>query len=106
MSGQIAAEAAITRATTAANRKMPGWSDDAYQALGLFIEKVAGEEFMAEDVRAWAEGQGLLDVAVEPRAWGGVFRRAVAAGAVRKIGYRASGNSQAHVRPTAVWKAA
>lgn len=103
--GEELRDAGIARATQAANRRNAGWSEDAFTAAKLYIDEARGREFMAEDVRSFAERALGLPVAPDARAWGGVMAKVAKLGFVRRVDFRPSANPQAHKRPTAVWKA-
>lgn len=106
MSPEAARDTGVKRASTRADRKVSDWSKDAYSALALYIDAYPSREFMAEDVRAWAETGLGLQPPPDPRAWGGIMQRANRAKLLAHMGYRPSGNARAHLRPTAVWKRA
>lgn len=91
----------IARAVAAANRKRSGWADDAYEAL---YEYVNGQDkaFLAEEVRDWAESNGL-DIPPSKRAWGAIFVKAKNAGIIRACGFRATSNPRAHRTPATLW---
>lgn len=99
--GEIARDAAMSAAEDHANRVHGDWSARAYLMVTKYIRR--GGLFMAEDVRAWAEGEGLPPPP-DPRAWGAVIMRAAKEGLIKRIGYEPSRNRQAHLRPTAVWQ--
>ena len=73
----------------------------AYASL-LTFAATHGGRFTSEDVREAAE-RGGVPLPPDPRAWGGVFRRAANAGKIRRVGFGESQNPQAHCRPVAQW---
>lgn len=100
---EVARDHAIASAVAHADAEAPGWSDKAYALLAEYARSVNGE-FLAEDVRHWAETRRGLPAPPDNRAWGGVFKKAVRGGVVQRTGYAASKNTHAHCRPCAVWK--
>ena len=95
---QDGANEGMTRAVDHADRVIGGWSDMAYEYLRQF--KDSHKEFLTEDVRIWAETQGL-EPPPDNRAWGAVINRAVRANLIRRVGY---GNAKTgHMRPMPVW---
>lgn len=79
-----------------------GWADDAYKALQRFA--VSGVVFKGEDVRRFAEAEGLPP-APDPRAWGGVISRASRDGRIWRVGVGKTANRQAHGRFVTIWQA-
>ena len=77
----------------------PTWQDKALEMLG----KYPRQEFMAEDVRAWAYLMGLKP-APHARAWGAVIQRANKEGLIEHIGYGKTANPTAHRTPASLWK--
>lgn len=101
---QEKAEAGMALATDKAERDLPGWSDNALSAIEKYLIINFDQQFLAEDVRGWAETMGLVDPPENARAWGSVFRRALSMGMIRRVGYapaRSSNNS-----PKCLWEAA
>lgn len=94
---------AIEQVVSHADTLDPHWSSRAYSALELYCKKVA-EPFIIEDVRAWAEGLGLISPPHDLRAWGAVIRRAAANGIVRKVGFAPARSS--NLSPKVSWQAA
>lgn len=103
-------DAAIALAVEHADDVEPRWSDVAY---GLLLQVIQLRKrtprcetpFMAEDVRRWAERTRGLPSPPDARAWGGVFQRAARAKVIERAGFGESRNPQAHLRPTALWRA-
>jgi len=98
MSGDHAEEY-LNRVERAADDECPDWSDAAYGYLLGYPEKY----FMCEDLRAYAESQGL-PAPSEPRAWGAVVARACRNKDIDAVGYEACKNPRSHKRPARVWK--
>jgi hypothetical protein len=94
-----AAQRGMNQAVDHANRVSPEWSNRAYEKLQEFA--LLGNEFMTEDVRLWADKNGL-DSPPDNRAWGAVVNKAVRANLIERVGY---GNAKTgHMRPMPVWK--
>lgn len=93
---------AMEQVVNHADELAPNWSDRAYSALALYCTKMR-EPFITEDVRAWAEGLGLISAPHDSRAWGAVIRRAAAAGMVEKIGFAPARSS--NLSPKVLWQA-
>lgn len=102
---RAARDEAINRATGHADAVEPAWSERAYAHLLAYPALPRGAAFMAEDVRKFAEEQGL-PTPPDPRAWGGVVQRAVRVGIIESAGFGYSKNRRAHLRPTAIWRRA
>lgn len=101
-----ARDAGIALAIDHADRKEPGWSDEAFAVLEKFVAKARrqGEDFTSEQVRDYSESSGLPEPP-DHRAWGGVFVRAVRAGLIEHAGFDTSANPRAHSRPINKWRA-
>lgn len=93
----------IERVSMKADLLQEGWTDRAYAALTIFCAK-AKEPFIAEDVREWAEGLGLISAPHDSRAWGQVIQRAARSDLIRKIGYAPAKSS--NLSPKVLWEAA
>lgn len=93
---------AIERVVTKADTIDPGWSDRAYAALSIYCAK-SREPFIAEDVRAWAEGLGLISAPHDARAWGAVIQKAARKGMLAKVGYAPAKSS--NLSPKVLWAA-
>ena len=100
-------DAGIQQAVDHAEQVEPGWSDLAYQFVLEFVNEYAPrmgiEEFLTEDVRAWAHNEGLSRPP-SARAWGGVIRRAAIAKRIRSNGTRQVKNPNAHCANATVWQ--
>jgi len=84
---QFLRDLGIDRAAEGADTEFPKWSEIAYAALETYARGAAGFGvlFTAEDVREWAEEQGL-PTPTEQRAWGGIFQRASRAKLIEPTG--------------------
>jgi hypothetical protein len=65
----------MTRAVDKADREESQWSGQALGYLRLYAASNQGHPFLIEEVRAWAELQGL-PAPSNAKAWGAVTRRA------------------------------
>lgn len=89
----------------------PRWVEHAYAAACVFTDLskwagAPGADFLAEDIRAFAEANGVPR-APDERAWGAVILRLSRDGVIRKTGeYRPMKNPASHCNPKAVWTAA
>lgn len=92
-------EIGIATAVDHAEQDCPGWNARALE----FLLQYPGEEFQAEDVRAWAHSQGLPRPP-HARAWGGVIVKARKQGKIQFVGYQNVKNPRAHSTPASVWK--
>lgn len=105
--GRDLAEVGAQRALDHADRNEIDWSGRAWGLLLDYVRRLrirdADKRFMAEEVREWAQGQGLPKPP-DPRAWGALFSRARRAGWITSAGYTESKNKQAHCRPTQLWR--
>jgi hypothetical protein len=94
-------DAAIQQASANAERKHPGWNEQAYQFLLDFI-KDRSDPFMAEDVRE-AANRKKFPLPPSERAWGGVFVRAAKEGIIKNNGYAPKKKADAHRTPAILW---
>jgi hypothetical protein len=90
--------AGIQAAIDHADYEKPHWKERALN----FLKKYPHNEFMAEDLRAWAYLNGLPEPPHE-RAWGGVITAARKMGLIRHCGYSSVKNPNAHRTPASVW---
>lgn len=91
--------AQVTAALDRAEREIPGWSDIALHFLRNFAARQS-ELFTAEAVTKAAQEWGMAEPS-NPRAWGGVYRRAIKAGIIRQVdceGRRYNGSPCARYR--------
>lgn len=94
----------MARAVDHADRERPDWSLRAAHALHEYAQKHPGESFLAEDMRAWAEGKMLVSTPPTAKAWGAVFKSAAAQRLVVKAGYAPAKSS--NCSPKTLWRAA
>ena len=88
-----------------AERVHNGWHGKADFLLSEFLcfkRHSADNKFLGEDVRKYAEDQGLAKPPSD-RAWGSVMVRAARCGKVIKAGYALTTNSRAHRTPATLW---
>lgn len=83
---------------------VPEWASLAAGYLSAAIHSAALERFQTTDFRKWAEARGLPKPP-DPRAYGGVMKRAAHAGIIVADGYAPKGDSQAHCCPAVIWRA-
>lgn len=97
-------DAGMALATDKADRDAEGWSADARAALVRYAQENPHLQFLAEHVRQWAEGKGLVSAPENGRAWGSVFRNAAADGLIVRVGYAPADSSNRS--PKCLWEAA
>jgi len=85
-----------------ADRESEGWTDRAYVFLVDYVAANRGRAFMAEDVRASAEAEGLPPPP-DNRAWGSVVSRAARLRIIKRIGYGAQKSVTCHCSPKSIW---
>lgn len=93
----------IARASEHADNVVPTWSMVARGYMELFARR--GTDFMAEDVRAYAESRGFA-LPPDRRAWGSIFQRAAKKGIIRRVGYAPNKDPGSHCSPKSVWRGA
>lgn len=94
-------DAGMARSTDHANREDPDWSLRAAHALHQYCQEHRGEQFLAEDVRAWSERKMLVSAPPTAKAWGSVFKESAKAGVIRRIGYAPAKSS--NMSPKCLW---
>ena len=62
------------------------WKQKAYLAVCEFCNKHAGKEHLAEEIRVFAEAQGVAPLN-DARAWGPILKRAEKNGVIKNVGY-------------------
>lgn len=92
----------VTEPKKARPKPPEGWARMAYDAFSAFA--TPGMVFKGEDVRKAAEAAGV-PAPPDPRAWGGIIRRAFNEGRLVRIGNGRTANRQAHGRQVIVWQA-
>ena len=76
----------------------PTWKELALK----FVLSYPGDEFMTEDIRAYAYRKGLHRPPSE-RAWGNIIQHARKMGWVKFLRFGAVDNPKAHKTPASVW---
>ena len=94
----------MKRAADHADRVHPKWQTDALTLFFRYCLEHKQTSFMTEDVRWWAEAQGLPEPP-DKRAWGAVTMVAKRRGLIRSIGFAPQKASNAHCAPKTVWVA-
>lgn len=99
------AERAMAHADRVASTPPLAWRDEAYGILVSFIsfKRLVGSDFMAEDVREYAE-RGGLSAPPDGRAWGGIVQRALRAKLIERVGYAPMKSRNCHANPKTVWR--
>lgn len=96
------ADQGAQRAADHADAEEPGWTERAYGILVMFCARFPREAFTSEDVRLWAEQQGLPPPP-DARAWGTIFRLAAKRRVIMATGQWREGGALCHGRPQRVW---
>lgn len=78
------ARAGMARAMNHAESESPGWAETAYAFLREFAAR-ATDGFISEDVSDASKRAGMAQPPTD-RAWGAVYRRALAAGVIVRDG--------------------
>jgi hypothetical protein len=81
----------------------PDWAELANFYLRAAIDWGNLTRFQTTDFRKWAENRGLR-APPDPRAYGGVIRRAAKAGKIVADGYAVKSDPSAHCCPAVVWR--
>jgi hypothetical protein len=97
-------DSGIKRAVDHADMLHGDWHDKASTMLLLFMQQHRGD-FMAEQVRTWAEAHGL-PLPPDNRAWGAIFIAASKSNVIRSTGYAPQTSPGCHRSPKNVWVAA
>lgn len=91
----------MERAIQHAEADVPGWKDRALDLVRRYA--IANEQFICEDVRAFALAEGLPPPP-DGRAWGSVMMRAAQANYVTKTDRVACAKDpKVHMSPSTVW---
>ena len=94
----------MARAQLGAERKEPGWTENAVNLLRAFADR-QDEPFLAETFVRHCEGPpGLLPAPKDGRAWGPVFQVAARRGFVVRAGYAPAVTS--NLSPKPLWRRA
>ena len=93
--GHAAADAALRNAGIT-------WAEQAMNLLEQYKQKADGK-FLCEDVRVFAENNGLSKPP-DSRAWGGVIKRAQRLGIVVPAGYAMTRHPSCHAGVKTAWQ--
>jgi hypothetical protein len=99
--GRALAELGAERAADRADRELGDWSEQAWAFFEAFARRRQGRSFMAEDVRAAA--QGVVPVPPDGRAWGAILLRASKRKLIRRTGFAPMKAANCHANPKSVW---
>lgn len=100
--GAASAADAIKAAAAHAEQHSPNWQA---RALGLLREYAATHPTItSEDVRVWAHATADLPMPPDQRAWGAVFKAALAAGMLSRLGFAPAASKHCHSRASNVWR--
>jgi hypothetical protein len=99
------AEDGAQRAADHAEDENPGWQDAALDYVLKVARLRPDAPFMIEDVREFAEAQGLPPPP-DARAWGAVALKAKRAKIIVRDGFGFTTRGPAHAHPRSVWRAA
>ena len=94
-------ELGIERAGDHADDVDTGWTDRAADEIAAFA-RAKGQPFVIEEVRPEAETR--IGAPPDERAWGAAARKALRAGAIRKVGYAPTNSSNRS--PKTLWACA
>lgn len=89
----------INQAIENAENKCSDWQKTALE----YLNKYPLQRFMTEQLREWSHKNGLPKPP-NPRAWGGVIKKAQSLGMVRHLGYLNTSNPKAHRTPASYWE--
>lgn len=93
----------IQKAVEHADAVCDKWSDKAYEVLKKYLARFeSGHHFMGEQVRLFADTEGLPKP-LSLRAWGGVMQRAAKEGLIKQNGTAKVNNPLAHCANAAKW---
>jgi hypothetical protein len=77
------------------------WKQKAYLAVCEFCNKHAGKEHLAEEIRVFAEAQGVAPLN-DARAWEPILKRAEKNGVIKNVGYAPTKSSNGS--PKVLWR--
>jgi hypothetical protein len=77
------------------------WKTKALSAVLEFANEHVGESFVGEDIRAFAEANGV-PIASDGRYWGHLLKEAERKGAIEKVGFAPTRSSNGS--PKVLWK--
>lgn len=104
MTGEILRNAGIMKSEKSANLVDPGWTEKAIKIIKEFVASWDGN-FMAEDVRTYAEKKKDFTAPISARAWGSAMLKAKKLGYIESVGIQPVKNAKAHCANATVWKA-
>lgn len=93
----------IDQAVSHADAVNANWSDLAFEKLKEFLQ-IFSDPFQAEEVRSFAAVDDEFPLPPHDRAWGGIFKRAVCQGLIKKIGHKNTKSVRSHCTPAALWQ--
>lgn len=96
------AQAGMMAALDHANRESVDWGTSATQFFTNYTMQFGETPFMTEDVRDWAEENGLPPPP-DRRAWGAIAIAAKRAGLVKSMGYAPQKSANSHGAPKTLW---
>jgi len=89
----------MAQASSNAESKNPGWNSEALE----YVKNYPITPFMAEDVRNFAETDGL-PLPPSKRAWGSVMVAAKKLGVIRALGMQRKPSDESHGTPAVLWE--
>lgn len=102
--GEQLRDLGIQKAVNHADSISPNWSQDALNLIKRFIQQWPADEFMTEDIRAYAEKEKGFVAPLSLRAWGGPICKAKNEGLIEAIGTKQVKNPKAHMANATVWR--
>lgn len=97
-------EEGMKQAIDHANEVDENWSEKAEEVFMMYLSKISNNhEFMAEDVREFAEENKLIPEPPHKRAWGGITYKLAKRGDIIKVGAKATRNPRSHQSYATVW---
>jgi len=92
----------MQRAVDHADRENPSWSDKAMGFLDEYLSRLRSQTFRSEDIRKFAEREGL-PIPPDKRAWGSIMTKAAKAGKIKKLGWTTASDPKVHKNPVSLW---
>lgn len=104
--GDDGAMRGMTRAVEHADKKVPRWSDMAFEYVMDWLALTdSGSELIAPELREWCYEHGLPRPPSE-QSWGWVIKRAKKAGLIVHGGFTTYGDTKMHTQSIMVWRKA
>lgn len=100
--GRELKQGGINVAAEHADQVHPGWQDEAFDALKIFL-LWNNSPFMCETFRAFAESECDLPPPPNARAYGAVMQRGKREGLIEHAGIRQVSNPRAHMANASQW---